>query len=33
MAKNIKPSLTIVSDINIFENISAGNTINNIDIV
>lgn len=33
MAKNIKTSLAIVSDINVFDNISTGNIINNTDIV
>ena len=30
MAKTIKIPLVIISDINIFDNISAGNTINHI---
>lgn len=33
MAKNIKTSLAIISDINVFDNISTGNIINNTDIV
>lgn len=33
MAKNIKISLVIIPDINIFDNISIGNTTNNVDIV
>lgn len=33
MAKNIKISLVIIPDINIFDNIFIGHTINNIDIV
>lgn len=33
MAKNIKILLVIIPDINIFDNIFIGHTINNIDIV
>lgn len=33
MAKNIKTSLAIISNINVFDNISTGNIINNTDIV
>lgn len=33
MAKNIKISLVIIPDINIFDNMSIGNTTNNVDIV
>lgn len=31
MTKNIKTSLVVISDINVFNNISSGNTINHID--